>query len=201
MPCLPIQRTISTSRLVTCGPRARGISQALLGTTCTGSPRAGNVTAAIKDDCPQLLFILFFSSCGVSVADLFSLLFSSPVGPAASFLLFCFFFSSLQNCVSVSFSDCFCPAAPASTDTKNSAPHPSRTSITMCGWGAGQKGVQSIRGRGGGADRETGAFGGGRTHSNPVQSTLIVDWTPFGCLAGAGLTPLGGPLYCLRTSF
>ena len=121
----------------------------------------------------------------------FFLLFSSSVGPAASFLLFFFFISSLQNCVSVSFSDCFYPAAPAPTDTKNSAPHPSRTSITMCGWGAVQKGVQSIRGRGGGADRDNGHLWHGRTHRKGVQSTCTVVWTGFGCLAGARITPSG----------
>ena len=117
--------------------------------------------------------------------------FPFSVGPAASFPFLFLLFLSCQNRVSVFFSDCSCPAAPAPTDTKNSLPHPSRTSITMCGWGAGAKGVQSIRGRGGGADRETGTFGGGRTHRKGVQTICTVDWTGFGRLAVAKITPSG----------
>lgn len=61
----------------------------------------------------------------------------------------------------------------------------------MCGWGAGAKGVQSMRGRGGGADRENGHLWHGRTHRKGVQSTCTVVWTGFVCLAGASITPSG----------
>ncbi len=63
----------------------------------------------------------------------------------------------------------------------------------MCGWGAGAKGVQSMKARGGGAGFAEAVSGGGESLGNPVQCTHTVHWTPIVRLAG-------GPVKHLRRS-
>jgi len=70
-------------------------------------------------------------------------------------------------------------------NTHQLLPHPSRTSITMCGWGAGAAGVQSMMGMGSGNSFTHNETDGGRAPRQGVQATCIVHWTPIVCLAEA----------------
>jgi len=78
-------------------------------------------------------------------------------------------------------------------NTHQLLPHPSRTSITMCGWGAGAAGVQSMMGMGSGNSFKHKQTDGGRVPRKGVQATCTVHWTPIVCLAGAVVKAQGRP--------